>query len=165
MISRKVVLCLIILFYFSSISGQTISTSLIGTSGDTFKTTDFQLDWSVGELQTDSYSGVEFKLTQGFHQGTYIISILEEAGKDAYSFRVYPNPATDYLIVEQNYPVPEFSDDLSIRIIDSNGRILNQMSFNQSKEQLNFTSFSAGTYFIKIFTEKRLIQIVKVQKI
>ncbi|MGB0863781.1 MAG: T9SS type A sorting domain-containing protein [Saprospiraceae bacterium] len=63
------------------------------------------------------------------------------------SIKVYPNPATDYLYIENK-------EDLGIqeiRILNINGQVIKQ--FKGKTKQLNIQDIPAGTYIIQLYTE------------
>src|SRR5689334_18589577 len=86
---------LIILFYssFGFCSAQSLSHSVIGTAGDTFHSSKGFLDWSLGEVMTETYVRNGNMLTQGFHQTENKNTVTEIKNYDPeQSVVVYPNP-------------------------------------------------------------------------
>jgi uncharacterized repeat protein (TIGR01451 family) len=69
---------------------------------------------------------------------------LPESASDA--FRVYPNPAASVLNIEGNTMIEKLS------VIDMNGRILMEYSFNTPTEfaELDLAGLTTGVYFLKI---------------
>jgi hypothetical protein len=61
------------------------------------------------------------------------------------SFNIYPNPAKDYLIIEQNNSL--ITD---ISITDMNGRTVFLQPINKENTQINISHLDKGIYFIKI---------------
>jgi len=62
------------------------------------------------------------------------------------SFRIYPNPASDKLIVRDE----NFSSDYTIEIINLDGRTLLTVSANQEEVEMNLTSLTKGLYILKV---------------
>lgn len=58
----------ILMFACLFVHGQTTPLQLISSAGESFKNSNYQLDWSIGELVIETYSGNQNMLTQGFHQ-------------------------------------------------------------------------------------------------
>lgn len=53
---------------FLNISGQTLTPEVISSSGGYFENTNASLSWTLGETVTETFSGTNVILTQGFHQ-------------------------------------------------------------------------------------------------
>jgi len=66
-------------------------------------------------------------------------------------FSIYPNPSSDYLILEFNSIAGK---EGKIEVTDINGKILCTKALAEKKEERTFTistqSFSSGIYFLKI---------------
>ena len=73
-----------------------------------------------------------------------------------YQFNIYPNPATDYLVIETN--------DLTvtdIQIFDVLGRQVKTFMITGNNHQYSISDLAGGTYFIKIGEEVKKIIIEK----
>jgi hypothetical protein len=94
----KTFMCgIILLFYSISGFGQSLSNQVIANGGsNTYVPQVGSISWIFGELFVETYQG-EIDLTQGFQQ-TYnvVINSLQASNQEALTFRVFPNPATDY---------------------------------------------------------------------
>ncbi len=55
---------------------------MISSSGDNFTNSTYQLDWSIGECVTATHSEGNYVITQGFHQESYVITIIENLKMD-----------------------------------------------------------------------------------
>jgi hypothetical protein len=55
---------------------------------------------------------------------------------------VYPNPATDYIVVEGK-------EGEVVRVYDLEGKTLHQCTMHNAQCTIDVSSFSAGTYIIK----------------
>jgi hypothetical protein len=58
--------------------------------------------------------------------------------------KVFPNPTTDKIIVEQ------ISQNTVLTVYDISGRLLLQNSFRQSKSEIDLSSLSKGVYILKL---------------
>ena len=67
-------------------------------------------------------------------------------GIDGLTFKVYPNPASNYVNVESDVSITE------LRIIDMNGRVLQAVKSNQSFARLSVNNLNSGLYIIQIHT-------------
>ena len=76
-------------------------------------------------------------------------SIFDEASASE-SFKIYPNPATDLLQIENR-------DKTVIIILNLQGMILLKEEYESGHHQLDLTSIASGFYYMKIITEKRAL--------
>jgi len=70
----------------------------------------------------------------------------------------YPNPVRDKIFFET-----EFIEPIRIKIYSSFGEILNEITVNKSLNEIDFTRFNRGIYFLLISNQKeiRLIKVLK----
>ncbi len=104
----------------------------------------------------ESFSEDHITLAQGFMNGKKVETAVTKAAptqvKDAVfaDLRIYPNPASDYLIVES-------ATKANIKMIDMNGRVIFSNVALTDKAEINVADLAAGMYFIKIENEKSTI--------
>ncbi len=147
---------------------QTISPELISSSGDNFKNTTYQLDWSLGECITATHTAGSYVITQGFHQNTYVITAVENLATDV-NISVYPNPTTNLLTINfptsaTDFPTSEGLGNVKITVTDINGKILQQTEVTTYKEQLDFSIYTNGVYFLSVKQENQTIKLFKIIK-
>jgi hypothetical protein len=86
---------------------------------------------------------------RGVFSGTFTNAVLNnETFTNNKNVSIYPNPVKDNL----NINIKDFSGDISVKIMDGNGReVFNKdiNNFNLSNE-LDLASFSSGIYFLKL---------------
>ena len=68
------------------------------------------------------------------------------------SFKLYPNPVSDQLVVEQidenNMPVENIATD--IQLIDENGRVAFKTVFTDAKEVIEVSNYISGIYIVQM---------------
>lgn len=73
-------------------------------------------------------------------------------GSDAFAFndnlKIYPNPTSGFVSINSNEKIK------SIELIDAQGRIINAILVNDTKLDLDISTYSNGIYFLKITTDK-----------
>ena len=69
--------------------------------------------------------------------------------------KVYPNPTTQYVIVE----VDKLEGNEQVMVYDLQGKLLQSRPLNDTKIQIDLTSYPAGLYLIKV--GKSLGKVVK----
>ena len=139
---------------------QTASPELVSSAGDSFNNTSYQLDWSIGECITETQSAGDFVITQGFHQNSYVVTSVEDFRADI-EMSVYPNPTTDFISLKVESSKVE---GMQYIITDFSGRVLQTENFAGDTEQINFTNYSVGTYFISVMENSQLIKSFKIIK-
>lgn len=140
---------------------QTASSELVSSGGDSFSNANYQIDWSIGECMIATFSGVNYQLTQGFHQSNYIVTDVEELSESNANISVYPNPTTDLISVDfTNVAVSESI----LTIADINGKVLQVRSSENNSEKLDFAAYAAGVYFLTVKQENKVVKSFKIIK-
>ena len=142
-----------------SANAQMASPELVSSSGDSFNNTSYQLDWSIGECITATHSAGNYVLTQGLHQDSYVITSVEDLATDI-NISVYPNPTTGLI----NLTVFENQSCLTVTVSDLNGKVLQEVEVINKVEQLNFSDYANGIYFLAVKLENQLIKSYKIIK-
>jgi hypothetical protein len=150
----KIPVLLLVLTGLSTMAGaQSISSSVINASGNSFTQGYYSLDWSVGEMslvESMIASNSSAVITNGFLQP------FKPAENTVQQFsseeiRILPNPT--YNKIEINFLTVQ-QGDVYIQISDALGKIISSrktVSYGiGSIEKFNLAPFSAGTYFIRI---------------
>ena len=82
--------------------------------------------------------------------------------------KIYPNPATDKIIIDFTNSLPSLTrkgkGDLFVEITNIVGQTVKQLTikqFNNSYEAIDISNFSKGIYFIKFITNNNIIQTTK----
>ncbi len=148
--------------YFYS-CGQSLSPEVVSSAGKYFTTSEAQLSWTLGETVTATFVAGDFHvLTQGFHQTNLIITSVKELAP-AINLEVFPNPTSNILQVRWE-ALPE---DLILELLDLQGRPLQRASLvsQSTSNQLDLSSYPAGTYLLRIRTDKQLIKTCQITKI
>ena len=145
--------------FFSAIA-QTASPELVSSAGESFKNTGYQLDWSIGECVTATHSSGSYVITQGFHQNFYEITTVKDLAKDI-NITVYPNPTTNFLTVNLEASARPLS---VLTITDINGKILQHSEVTNDQEQLDFSNYANGIYFLDVKQNNQLIKSFRIIK-
>jgi hypothetical protein len=141
--------------------GSTPSLQLLGSAGGTYKNSSYQLDWSVGEILTQTYLDSQNSLAQGFHQGKYAITAINQAKYVQFEITVFPNPATDVVVLCID---KQQLEDLSYLLTDMNGKILHVSKISTNQQQINLNGIAAGSYFLNVRSGKSALKTFKIIK-
>ena len=163
MIMKKILLTALCIFSFACIYSQSISPEVYTTSGDYYTGTNATLSWTIGESVTETFTGTNTILTQGFQQSQYSITSIEEATNNNYQISVYPNPTTDLI----NISIQSVDkSSLKIELIDLQGKRLYYQNINSNSKTLDLKQFAGSIYFLKIYTnENKFLKSYKITKI
>ena len=140
---------------------QTANPELVSSGGDSFSNTTYLLDWSIGECVTATHSEGDYVITQGFYQEGDIITSVEEFTEQGININIYPNPTTNFVELKTGSPEIE---NMQYSVTDINGKILQNEEVTNETEQLNFSNYSNGVYFLTITQENQVIKSFKIIK-
>jgi len=133
--------------------GQRVDRHVVAAGGDYYEAASTNIAWTLGELAVGNFIVGDIFLSQGFQQGNMIISTV--GGIPAgFVLKTYPNPVVDILIIETE------KLDLPYRLVDINGKMLENGTINSSSFELDFTSFPSGIYFLWV-EENQTHKIIK----
>jgi hypothetical protein len=143
---------LLLIFVFSiaaaALSSQSLIPTVVGSAGSSGTSASGNIDWTIGELMTETFSGGNF-LTQGFHQPwTSITTAIPEVSTG--EFIVYPNPTTD----ELNVSVTAGNGNYFFDLFDIQGRKVlsgRQEISGPGKITLSLERLSPGIYHFHLY--------------
>ena len=130
---------------------QTLSRSVIGSTGSVNEL----LSYTVGETVIETGSSGTLILTQGFQQPDKLIGTFSDPILGHASFTLYPNPASERLMLEIQTNQPRF---LQIQISDIRGRQMSPVKRIETglgtPHSFDVNSFASGTYLLLIKNEQ-----------
>ena len=129
--------------------GQSISSSVIASGGGSYEAGGINLSWTIGELAVETFTTSNLILTQGFQQGYYEITSVNDPLVKSIDLDIYPNPAIDFITIKiKNTDVK--SVRLELYSIDG-VLVVNELWENTGapyKFQVN--RFNANQYILKV---------------
>ena len=157
---KKIILIIIGILFVKIAISQTSDIELISSSGDSFNNSTYQLDWSIGECITATFITSNFIITQGFHQNSYQILMIDDFRVDI-EMKVYPNPTTNFVSLEVD---SSKIGNMQYILTSIDGKVLQIKKVAEDKEQINFSNYAIGTYFITVLKGNKLIKSFKIIK-
>ena len=155
------------LLFFVGLSQVDIQNSVFASAGDTFTSSNFSLDNTIGETVTQYVVASNNVLSQGFNQ-----PIRKKAFLDAepienlfveqlnnLEINVYPNPFNSSI-----YIVHSYHGNLNAQIIDVSGRVIYEIIISGSSTVLSLEHLSFGLYHLILSDDKtfnKRINIIK----
>lgn len=144
---KLVISTILALFTTINILGQNQSPQLISSSANTQLNDGIQLTWSLGETFTETFTSSNSILSQGFIQSNYDVkTIVTEP--TIIGLTVFPNPATDHLVIQIGNILPE---NLTYQLIHINGQICTSgiIVFNTTKITID-PRLPNGIYILRL---------------
>ncbi len=149
-------LLFLLLLFFAGLPdhgiAQQITPTVTCSGGETFTNSTLSLDFSIGEIITETLSATGLLLTQGFIQCPDRNTGIDEKTMDEKDMIVYPNPATDriYLLYKNTETNP-----VKIHVKDLQGRIILRLNFDTNPMAVNLNTLNPGFYTVAILFDNR----------
>jgi len=86
----------------------------------------------------------------------YVSSVGITDNNNSFNCKIYPNPASDNLIIESDRN--KLTTNAIISVYDIQGKLLLQQKIMQQQTELNISQFAKGIYIIKINNDKETMQ-------
>ena len=120
------------------------------------------VSYSVGQIACFTINGINGSVAQGVQQ-TFEISVvsgIEEAKDITLQCSVYPNPATDFLILK----IEGASEKQYISSLYAiNGKLLENKKIDSNETRIDMRKLVAATYFLKVIQTKQTSSVAEVK--
>lgn len=127
-------------------TGQSLSPTVITTTGGYQRGARAALSYTIGEVATATYSGERATLTQGFQQTSLVVTALSES-VSRINVEVYPNPTAEWL----NVVLPEHSAAIHLTLADSRGALLQDLHTSGERSvRISVAKYPVGMYYLRI---------------
>ena len=146
MYKKKVKLCILLLSGLG-LAGLQAQEAVPATGGNA-SGSGGTVSYSVGQIVYGSSTGTNGSVVQGVQQ-TYVISVFTGVDNTSIdlSYKVYPNPATDYL----NLKLINFEKSTySYQLLDVSGKILESKTIVAEETSISMQALTGGNYLLKI---------------
>ena len=160
-IMKKILLTGLGILIVCFVSAQSVTPELVSSSGGHYEGSSYQLDWSIGEVAVETYTGTTYTLSQGFHQNTYTVTAVKKLKFDNVEITAYPNPTSDFITIKNS---DKLQKDLTVEVADIQGKIYLIEKYTSDKKKVNFAKFSAGMYFLNVKLKGTTIKSFKIIK-
>jgi len=150
-----------LLCLLSCLTITTRAQEVITTSGGDGTTSGANVNWTIGEIVTETAVGTNNILTQGFNQGDLLITKIIKEKLPGVSFNVYPNPASDHLKI-----VSKETDYENMRFVlyDINGRPLIEKTLTGIETDIPIRNLNPSIYLLKVYQNNTEVTIFKIIK-
>ena len=140
---KKQVITVAGILFTSLVFGQ----NSINTAGGDVSNTSGSVSYSIGQVAYQTTSNASGSVSQGVQQA-YVISTLELV-ENAFNFSLsaFPNPTQENLHLR----VGNFNQEqLSYKLIDTEGKLLNQGEILTQETDLDMRQYAVATYFVEV---------------
>lgn len=141
-----------------SIHAQSLTPEVVASSGESFTSSTIYLDWTLGELVTETFSG-NVELTQGFHQPTITPTSIDDLASSLGTIKVYPNPTSGNLFIER-----EKRGDLQLMLWDMKGSVVMQVNMSDVMQELDLSQLTEGIYILRMSDGQTVSKSIKIKK-
>ena len=126
---------------------QQLTPTVIASGGGTLLSNNLALDFTIGEIATETLSVTGTLLTQGFLQGPDNSTGISETTVNTNDVLIYPNPVTSriYLCYEDPSARPE-----KTIIKDPQGRTVLTQAFDTQPLMIDLSTLAPGFYTVTI---------------
>ena len=150
---KNLTLLLIFVLSVSLSYSHSISSSVVASAGGYSEAGGISLSWTLGELATETFTSTNLILTQGFQQGYYEITSINEPLSKSINLKVFPNPAVDFInILIEDIDV----NTVKIELYNMEGKLISNEQWENtgSPYQLQLSNFSSSQYILRVIDEK-----------
>ncbi len=135
------------------VDGQSISSYVIASAGESTEVNGINISWTLGEIAIETLKddGETIILTQGFQQGYFEITSIDGPKSFSNNFKldIYPNPANEYIWI--NLESDEIKDAI-VELYDLEGRLVynNKFDINEGPNRVNLQELGASQYILRV---------------
>jgi hypothetical protein len=158
-IKLKVSAVILLIFGLTDLQAQ----EAISASGGNASGSGGSVSYSVGQMVYITNTGTNSSAAQGVQQPFEIsvVTGLEEAEGISLRCSVYPNPTTDYLVLNvENFD----KENLYYQLIDINGKPLENKKITGNETTIVMSSLVPATYFLKVTQNNKEVKTFKIVK-
>ncbi|PLX10156.1 MAG: hypothetical protein C0597_17260 [Marinilabiliales bacterium] len=148
---KKLYILILLCFATLFVAGQSISSYVIASAGESNEAGGINISWTLGEIAIETLedNANTLVLTQGFQQGYFEITSVGEPLSNNFSLNIYPNPASDFVWVDLD---SKEIVNAVIELYDLEGRLLYNDQFNvlEGPNKVSLQDLNASQYIIRV---------------
>ncbi|MBU0486469.1 MAG: T9SS type A sorting domain-containing protein [Bacteroidetes bacterium] len=149
------------LLFAANVQSQSLDREVVASSGSYDSTSAGSISWTLGEPVIDTYTGVDYSLTQGFQQPDLLSVSVFELPETGEGFSIFPNPVKDLLTLKCDQPKV-----FMVGLFDVNGKLLVREETTPGSDlTINLKPFAQAGYFLNIYNaDNKLVKSFKLIK-
>ncbi len=156
---KRVTLLIILLLSANNLLSQKV----LSTSGGTGGFEGYAVNWSIGEVVTETFSIGGVTVNQGFNQYSETIkNVSTIKGYETINVKAYPNPTTNFI----NIRISDIEiNGLLYKITTLEGRIIMQGYLYNEETIIDFVNLSPTIYLLTILNNGIVVRSFRIVKI
>lgn len=144
---------------------QRLSPEVLASAGGVNRTAALSLEWTLGEMLTETATTQTNIYTQGFHQPLLQVNVETELVGSRYSIEVAPNPVTSILTVRIDSQAEDVPLQLRLTNLQGQALFTAPARSRQEIQPIDMSSLPSGVYLLKVQTDgQRLLKSFKIVK-
>jgi hypothetical protein len=158
---KKTILCALLLLGLGLTGLQ--AQEVIPATGGNASGSGGSMSYSVGQIVYTTNTGTTGSVAQGIQQPYEISVVTELEGAKGITLKciVYPNPATDYVMLKvENYN----TENLTYQLYDINGKLVENKKLDGNETSIVMSHLAATTYFLKVIDNNKEVKTFKIIK-
>lgn len=155
---------LLIAFWLIALAASIQAQTTIPVTGGDASGVDGSTSFTVGQMVYTTNTGTNGSVAEGVQQ-PYEISVvvgINQAGFTNFNCTVYPNPATDLLILETE---TSDNENLVYQLYDMMGKLLLSERLIDTRTTISMANLAPSTYFLKVSDNQKVSRTFKIVKI
>ena len=147
------------LFLFSLLSMLTVKSQyVVSNQGDSYSNSIGGLDFTIGEVVTNTVSNGEKTLTQGFHQTNWSFVNIENH-VPSYEAIIFPNPTEEFLNIKAS-----LYENISYLLYDEMGKLILKGNLLSEETALELSPLATGRYSLILSNGKENLKTFNIIK-
>ncbi len=129
-----------------SVDAQTVQNQVIASGGGNSVSGNIDMEFTIGEPVIETFETPGLVLTQGFHQPSLVLTLIEEPDMLT-DINIFPNPVRDELTID----IPaDYNSKILYRLFDLNGKLLQSGEFYSGSNFLEMQAYATASYVLII---------------
>lgn len=148
----------LIAFSLVVVSTTAFGQEVISSQGNSYANSSGSIDFTIGEVVTNTVTNGTNDLTQGFHQTTWQFVELDEFDANFLVF-IFPNPTQDVLTIQA-----AAYEGVMFVLTDARGRVVMKDVLMGELTPLDVASFEVGTYNLSLEKDSSILKALRLIK-
>lgn len=133
----------------------------LSASGGNATGTNGSMSYTVGQVFYSTVTGTNSTLTEGVQQPYEIFRVTSSFMESFLTVLAYPNPTTDYLILEVDNPI---KNNLRYQLFNGHGQLLSSKTISNSQTIISMGNYIPAIYYLRIFQNYKEVTSFKIIK-
>jgi hypothetical protein len=152
---------ILIIAVFVTCCQRLLAQEVIATAGSTLSNSNGSISFTIGESVANTLTKGDKTITQGFQQANISVSMVNELKDLFFNISVFPNPASNVLILKIS------KDDVTgiqYLLYDILGKLLLQKKLESNETSVPVNQLAKGLYILKVQEGMKELKTFKIIK-